>query len=266
VALAIDGSTPAIASTATATTVTTASFTPPSGSVVVLLIGTNAGATQDTSITGVTNTGTAITWTRRARKNENAASDGGAGTNGGTEIWTGLGNGGAITITATGPFSGSSCDKTLQAVVLTGADTALVTHIVTAASASGLPSAILTSCTAGSYVFAVSSDWSQAGLGTVDSTQTIITEYNNTGQITVHNWRTVAVLAASGSQTMNLTAPSAENYNLCVIEILDAVTSADSGPNYAGAASDLGGGSGSWVNPTNAQGAADTTYAIWTAP
>lgn len=39
----------------------------------------------------------------------------------------------------------------------------------------------------------------------------------------------------------------------------------DSSPGYAGSASDLGGGSGSWVNPTNADGAPDATYAVWTA-
>ena len=39
----------------------------------------------------------------------------------------------------------------------------------------------------------------------------------------------------------------------------------DSGPNYAGAASDLGGGSFAWTNPTNADGAPDSTYATATA-
>lgn len=218
-ALAIDASTPAIASTATAAAVTTASFTPPSGSVVVLLIGSNNSGTADTTISSVTNTGTAITWTRRARKNTNAASDGGAGTNGGAEIWTGVGNGGAITVTATGPFSGVGNDKSLQAVVLTGADTSALTHIITATSTSGLPSATLTSCAAGSHVFAVSSDWAQAGLGTAGTGQTIITEYNSAGQITIHNWRTTNTLSGAGSQTMNLTAPAAEQYNLAVIEI-----------------------------------------------
>lgn len=46
-----------------------------------------------------------------------------------------------------------------------------------------------------------------------------------------------------------------------------SVTVADSsGPNYAGAASDLGGGSGSWTSPTNADGAPDSTYASWAVP
>lgn len=38
------------------------------------------------------------------------------------------------------------------------------------------------------------------------------------------------------------------------------------GPNYGSAAADLGGGSGSWVNPGNADGAPDAAYATWTIP
>jgi predicted MPP superfamily phosphohydrolase len=40
----------------------------------------------------------------------------------------------------------------------------------------------------------------------------------------------------------------------------------ESGPNSAGTATALGGGSGSWSNITNAQGAPNTTVATWTAP
>lgn len=39
-----------------------------------------------------------------------------------------------------------------------------------------------------------------------------------------------------------------------------------SGPNYAGSAADLGGGSGSWANAGNADNAPDSTWATWTAP
>ena len=40
----------------------------------------------------------------------------------------------------------------------------------------------------------------------------------------------------------------------------------DTSPAYAATATDLGGGTGSWTSPANAQGSADTTYATWTAP
>jgi hypothetical protein len=221
VALAIDASTPAKA-TGTGTAVTTASFTPPNGSLVVLEFGSNnTSAGADTSISSVTNTGTAITWTRRVRKNTNVGSTGGAGTAGGSEIWTGVGNGGAITVTANGVGSGVGFEKMLKAMVFTGADT--TTFNVTAASSTTLlPTVALASCLAGSYVLAMSSDWAQKGLGTAGTAQTIVDESDVSGQITLHAWRTTAVLGGAGSQTMNLTAVTGQNWNLCVLEVRDS--------------------------------------------
>lgn len=231
-ALAIDASTPSLATSTTAA-VTTASFTPPSGALLVLCYGANNGtAAQDTSISTVTNTGTAATWTRRARKNNNASSTGGTGTDGGAEIWTATAPGAAITVTANGLNSGAGYEKALKIWVLTGADTTNVTNVAGATAASALPSVALAGCLAGSHVFAVSSDWNQAGLGTAGTGQTISTgdEMNVTGQITTHTWRTTSVLASSGSQTMNLTAPAAEKYNLVVLEVRDGGGAAATAP------------------------------------
>lgn len=221
-ALAIDASTPALASTATAVSVTTASFTPPSGSLVVLMYAANGLSGADTSVASVTNTGTSIAWTRQARKNNNSSSTGGAGTNGGAEIWTGVGNGGAITVTVTGAASGSGTDKAMQAVVFTGADTTNVTHVAAGSSASlTVPSVTLTSCAAGSHVVAVNSDWNQSGLGTFPTGQTKISEYNNTSQVTDHFWRTTSTLSSAGSQTMNQTAPT-QQWDMVVLEVVAA--------------------------------------------
>ncbi len=52
-----------------------------------------------------------------------------------------------------------------------------------------------------------------------------------------------AAAAQTAPQVMNLTSPA-----------------------YAATATDLGGGPGSWVNVTNAQGAADGSFATWTSP
>lgn len=220
-ALAIDGSSPASFSTASTVSITSSSFTPPSGSLIAVLFAGNSTASSDSSIASITNTGTATTWSRRARKNNNASSDGGVGQPGGAEIWSATAPGGAITVTITGVGTGAGTDKWAAILVFTGADTTTF-PIITAANASGLPSATLASCLAGSYVVAVACDWNQAGLGTAGSGQTIVAEYNNTGQISSHSWRTTSTLSANGSQTMNLTAPSAEDYNECVMEVRDS--------------------------------------------
>jgi len=38
----------------------------------------------------------------------------------------------------------------------------------------------------------------------------------------------------------------------------------NAGPNYGGSATGLAGGSGTWTNPTNADGPGDGSYAVWT--
>lgn len=56
--------------------------------------------------------------------------------------------------------------------------------------------------------------------------------------------------------------------NACTLYAVEVNVAAgtNSGPNYAGAAADMGGGSGSWSNLTNADGAPDGATADWTAP
>lgn len=230
-ALAIDASTPAEFSTATTLSITSASFTPPAGSLLVVLYGANGGSSQDVSIASISNTGTGFTWARRARKNKNAASNGGAGEPGGAEIWTAVATvSQSMTVTVTGVDTGSGRDKWAKIVVLTGADTNTLTNVGAASNGSGLPSVALTGCVAGSYVFAAASDWAQAGNCTPGTAQTLIDEYDNAGQISIHGWRTTNTLAAAGSQTMNLTAPSGEDYNMVVLEVRASTESVVASP------------------------------------
>jgi hypothetical protein len=72
---------------------------------------------------------------------------------------------------------------------------------------------------------------------------------------------------SAGAVSYGITGSGTGPFTIIAIETkASAGGAADSGPNYAGTAADMGGGSGSWTNPTNAQGAADTTYAVWTSP
>lgn len=63
--LAEDASAPAVASTLTAITVTTASFTPPAGSLLVALVGSNGGAT----VTTMTVSGGSLSWSEKVKNN-----------------------------------------------------------------------------------------------------------------------------------------------------------------------------------------------------
>jgi hypothetical protein len=230
VALAIDASTPA-KTTGTTLALTTASFTPPSGSLVLINFGSNNIGTTDVSIASVTNTGTAITWSRWARKNKNAGSDGGAGQEGGAEIWAGEGTGGAITITVTGVGTGVGAEKMVDVIVFTGA-VLTVGNKGNGSNNAGTVTCNVTGCSAGSHVVASASDWSQAGLGTAGSGQTIVNEHDVAGQISLHTWRTTSVLGSAGTQTMNLTAPATQDFNLVAVEVVDSGGAPPGDPGY----------------------------------
>jgi hypothetical protein len=60
--LAEDASAPAVATTTAATTVASASFTPPDGSLLVAMVGSD-GAANGTAVTTMTVSGGGLTWT-----------------------------------------------------------------------------------------------------------------------------------------------------------------------------------------------------------
>ena len=86
-----DASAPAVATTKTATTITTAAFTPPSGAILVALVASDGNA-----VVTMTVSGGSLTWTERIKAN--ASGDGYAG------VWT-----------ATAPSSGTNASAGLAA-------------------------------------------------------------------------------------------------------------------------------------------------------
>lgn len=75
--------------------------------------------------------------------------------------------------------------------------------------------------------------------------------------------------AGVASVTSTVTAPLAAIAALLQAAIVQAATTQpamETGPFYATSAADLGGGTGAWVNPANATGAPDSTYATWAVP
>lgn len=222
--LAIDGSTPAKV-TGTTSAITSGSFTPPANAAIWAFVARNTAGAGGNADGTVSSTG-GLSWTMIGRKSINAGSTGGAGTEGCAEIWrtSFVTSPGSITVTDTrAADSGTGYDHFLKAIVMTGEEFVWGGALNAASSSSGLPSAAVTTTRNNSWVFAVSSDWAAAGLGTVGSNQTMIDEDHHAGQYTAHNWRQTNVTATSGtSVTCNLTAPSAQQYNLLVVEIRGA--------------------------------------------
>lgn len=85
--LTIDASAPAVVTGNTAT-ITTASFTPPVGSLLVAFVAYDSATTTANDQTVTDSSG--LTWTRRGLKSYNAASTNGQGVESGCEIWTAI--------------------------------------------------------------------------------------------------------------------------------------------------------------------------------
>ena len=204
---------------------TTASFTPSANALLVVkVVQNNAVVGDDTS---VTITGGSLTWTRRVRRNNNASSTGGTGTDSGAEIWTAPvgGSPSSMTVTATTAinFAGAhQIELVLEVIEVTDTSGTAPTvgNVGAGSSTSGLPSAAISGgVSAGSYVLAVASDWTaNVTAGTPGSGQTTIRDSFRSGQVAWHFWRTTSTTSA-GALTMNETGPSGQQVNTCAIEI-----------------------------------------------
>lgn len=232
-ALAIDASTPAMVSLLTGADITTAAFTSPANVMLIALVGRNGpnGTVDDTGVVS----GAGLTWALAGRVSAvgSGQTSPGLGQPGCVEAWWAYSAPAlsAVTVTDTRAVpNNTGYDHALKVLVFTGAETAWGGAISGNASASGAPTATLTTTTNGSMVLGVATDWSQSGAGTAGSGQTMLEEFDHGGQITIHFWQQTGLAATSGtSVTTNLTAPATENYNMLAIEVRDG-SGASGGP------------------------------------
>jgi hypothetical protein len=239
---------------------TTASFTPESGALLVALVsgdglgsGTVTAAISD-SVNGTTG------WVLLKRQNTQN------GTLGGTaEVW--IKNSPAVSMTVSVTGSGSMANGGQLVVrTLIGAEVVANQNGAVAGAAFTSAAAVQVSVAAGTgnRVYGAAFNWDNSTPMTALGNTTVIAA--NADATNGDTWEAYKSSAdTAGTATYGYSTSHLGQIAAAEI-IAAAVTGQDSGPNYAGAASDLGGGSGSWTNPTNADGAPDTTYAVWTAP
>lgn len=184
---------------------------------------TSANVAADTIDASITVSGGGLAWTRRvARIGDDAPnSTGGVAGQDGTsaEIWTAVSAGASMTVLAdmdNGHTQPGYITDLQVAVITDGASTPTIGNLAHAISASGLPSCNV-SVIDNSYVFACRADWSSGGAGTLGSGQTSLANGDNS-DYSWTQWRTTS-LTSAGTQTMNLTAPSAQAYNIVALEI-----------------------------------------------
>lgn len=213
-AIARDASSPAAVyqDTASAAAITTASFTPPNGSIIVA-----KGTFDDGSnLTGPSITGTVLTWTSRV--NHIAAS------HTPVFIYTAVGTGVAVTVSLNQGSTGTN-RKGLVVSVWTGAQLAAspATNVLDQGT-SVAPSSTLTTAAANSVVDWLSADWAAVD-GTTRTYRSSATEqsYHNAGIGTAYAvYFAHQSAGAAGSQIYGLTAPTGQTPSLAAIEIQDS--------------------------------------------
>ncbi|MFD1940525.1 hypothetical protein ACFSKW_54630 [Nonomuraea mangrovi] len=215
--IAVHGSTPATVSAASST-LTTTSFTPPAGSLLVACIGWERSS-DAAAATTLSNTGTALTWTERVVRNKDDA--------GGNFGWAGIstalvGASQSITVTALSAKTGDAGG--LKVFVVTGIDPVTPTGAVGEGSSTGsadkdLTVTAYTSTQPGSRAFGIAADFLQRGTPTSSDTGFGWDIAGRMSGIAVHKAADSGL--AGSSVSLNFNAAAADpTWNWAALEVL----------------------------------------------
>ncbi len=199
--VAIDSSSPVIVGTGSGTSVTSASFTPPSSSVIVACI-----ARASASTVTMSNSGTALTWTLKAD-------------NGLSRIYTApLVTSQSMTVT----FAQSSSALGLKVYAITGGD------LTTPVGASGTGASSSNPVTVTGYSSTVSGSLGIASVASIDiagtftSSDTIVSYYDGStfGALGINKAATTSTPGTSVTFNMSNSIPGFPDYEWSAVEIL----------------------------------------------
>jgi hypothetical protein len=206
----VDASTTTHQATA-ATTISAPALTTTQSNELLLAFLSSDGPSGSGAVSFSGVSGGGLTWTLRKRQNAQAGT---------AEIWQAVAPNPLTATTFTATRSSGSWQGSMTVVAFKNADTALGAT-AGASAASGAPTASLTTTRAGSWVWAVGTDWSTASARTVGANQTVVDQYLAPAGDTYWVQRQNSPTPASGTVvTINDTAPTTDQYNLALIEIL----------------------------------------------
>lgn len=227
-ALAIDASTPAAAvatnTTATSQTATTASFTPPANSLLVVLFSVDGPSSGTVTRSATDNLGVHLSYSERVA----ALPLDSPVTGGGVIIWTApVTSSAAMTVSATATTNSGAADCYLQVVVVTGGGstpTVGATGKAASATASTSIAASYTATAAGSWGFAGVHDWNATGSMTAGTGCTVISTGTPNATLSSYGFarRTTAdgVSGSATTITVNMGGSSSAKH-IALVEILD---------------------------------------------
>lgn len=210
--LAIDGSTPAVATT-TGTAATTVSFTPPANSLLLVLWDGNGPTTLAPANPTITDSlATHLTYTSQEINKYNTPA---VGSSAQVAIWTAtVATSAAMTVTVTG----ASSNNALSVVVLTdsGSVPTIGVHGSSGRNTAGTTTSFsFTATAAGSWGFGGITDWNATGTMTAGTGCTMVAAGSvGAGQISYGNVRRTTADGVSGSSTTLATTLAASSSDL----------------------------------------------------
>jgi hypothetical protein len=215
-ALAIDATAFGDQPLASATSVTTQSFsTTASNELLLAFISADYSSGASTTVTNVTGAG--LTWQLVVRTNVQSGT---------AEIWRAFASAplGSVSVTATVSQPTAS---SLTVVSFIGVDTSgangsgAIGATRSANAAAGAPTASLVTTRNNSWVVGVGTDWDAPIGRTLEPNQVMVHQYMPPVGDTYWVQRMVGVTAAAGTTvTINATAPTTDRYNLSIVEVL----------------------------------------------
>jgi hypothetical protein len=211
-----------------ATTVTSASFSPPAASIIEVVVIADGAATSTQSVTSITNSGTALTWQLLVQANTALSAIPGLG--GTVETWWAYNDVAQTGITVTANFAHSSVGTVspggmLQVLVFTGAAASqggAAAASVSQTDTSFAPSGSIVTTTAGSWVWGAILGYTSGTVGSPGPAPIYSSQANVTdGDAYWIQQQTAPTLTAGTSVTIGDNSP-AECYNMVVWEVISA--------------------------------------------
>jgi hypothetical protein len=198
-------------------TVTTAAFSTSSVNQLLLaFIGSDDAAAGNT-VTSVTGAG--LTWALVVRTNTRRGT---------AEVWRAFAPAALTSVTVTATMA-QPCASSLTVLSFRGADSTgangagAIGATRSASGATGAPTGSVTTTRAGSWVFGVGVDWDRPIARTLGPNQTLIHQYMPPVGDTYWVQSMSALTPLSGTNvTINDTAPTGDQWNLSIVEILPA--------------------------------------------
>ena len=194
-----------------ASTITSPTFsTHQTNEVLLAFLASDGPKTANETFSTVTGGG--VTWTLRARSNTQAGT---------AEIWQAnapqLISNASITATRASGTAGGS----ITVAAFSGADATKTGATASASASSGGPTASLTTTVDGSWVWGVGDDWDKATARVPGANQNVADQYlASTGDTYWVQRQNTATSTAGTSTTINDTAPTADRWNLALIEVV----------------------------------------------